>query len=86
MSNLKFGVPGLTKPTPPVLRNIFTGFLYLSGIWVFIAPLFHVPSPVLDQINKAIVEGLAVLKFTISFFHFDYQEPPIQNPTPTPQP
>ena len=73
MANVKFGVPGLTKPTPAALRNVFTAFLYLSGIWVFIAPLFNIPTPVLDHINKAIVEGLAVVKFTISFFHYDYQ-------------
>ena len=73
MATLKFGLVGLTKPTPTVLRNIFTAFLYLSGIWVFIAPVFNIPAPVLDHINKGIVEGLAILKFTISFFHFDYQ-------------
>lgn len=82
MANLKFGVAGLTKPTPPVFRNIFTAILYIAGIWVFIAPMFNVSGAILATINKDIVEVLAILKFTISFFHFDYQEPDI-NQAPT---
>lgn len=80
MADLKFGAAGFNKPTPKTLKIVFNTFLYLSGAWIFIAPAFNLAQPVLNLINKDLLTGLALMKFTISFFHYDYE---IQTDTPS---
>ncbi len=63
----------INKPTPSWMKKIFNGLLYLSGLWAILAPvLTNIPEAVLNSVNQYIVMILPILRFTISFFHYDY--------------
>lgn len=71
---LKFS---LTKPTPQIAKDVVNGLLYLSGIWAVIEPQFPgMPATTAADINKWLLLGLALTRFTITFFHWDDSSKP----------
>lgn len=75
MANLTMAVSNVGLPTPTWMKSIFKGLLYLSGLWAIIVPLAtNIPPSIQATIDHWIVIGLAVLRFTISFFHYDLDE------------
>lgn len=75
MADIKVGISGVTKPTPRWMKQTFNALLYVSGGWaLFSNMLSGIPQPILDSIDHYILEGLALLRFTISFFHYDCTE------------
>lgn len=77
MADVKFGVKQLNSPTPKYLKNFFKAFLFLSGAWAIIAPAAtQIPAGVQADINKWIIVGLALMRFAISFWGYDYKIEP----------
>ena len=73
MADIKFGIAGYPKPTPSWIKNIFNALLYVSGVWAIFGPILtDIPQVVLSSINHYLLGLLPVMKFTISFFHYDY--------------
>lgn len=75
MADLKFGVGQFGKETPHQLKLVFRIVLYLSGLWTLLAPvLTNIEEVMRGKIDHWIVIGLMVMRFTISFFHLDFDE------------
>ena len=74
--SIKPSLGGIAKPTPPILRGIFNALLYVVGAWGIISSLFNfLPPETINTINKDILIILPLLRFTITFFHYDYDIP-----------
>lgn len=72
MADLTVGVSNIGKPSPSWMKNIFKGLLYVSGLWAVLGPTCtNIDQHILDSINAWILRGLAIMRFTISFFHYD---------------
>lgn len=75
MADLKFGVGQFGKPTPVWMKTIFKTLLYVSGLWAIIIPLAtNLSHALITEVDHWCVIGLAVMRFTISFFHYDFSE------------
>lgn len=71
----------LRKPTPKLAKDIVNTLLYLSGVWALIQPSFpEIPEHTAANINKYLLLGLALTRFTITFFHWDDKKPDTDNP------
>lgn len=71
-TKLKFGRQHYTSPTPPVLRILFKSIVFAAGLWAVIQGMLDVPEHITNAINKWTLIGMAVVRFTIQFFGFDF--------------
>lgn len=71
---VKFGVNQLGNPTPKFIKYIFNGALFALGLWALLSgQITNVPSNVLAEINKWSVVALAVMKWMIGYFGWDFK-------------
>ena len=70
----------IRKPTPKLAKDIVNGLLYLSGLWALIQPNFNIPEHTAAEINKYLLLGLGVTRFTITFFHWEEKKADTDNP------
>ncbi len=61
----------LKKPTPEIAKQVLNTLLYLSGAFALLQNNFDIPEHVAAEVNKYLLSGLALVRFTINFFHWD---------------
>lgn len=77
MAKITFGRQHFKSPTPPVLRIVFKSIVFLAGLWALIGGMVGVSEVLQAAINKWALIGMAIVRFTIQFFGFDFD--PDQN-------
>lgn len=75
MADLKFGKNQFNMPTPQWMKNLFNFVLYVTGLWAILAPMLtNLAAELIHSIDHWALVTLAVMRFTIQFFHYDYTE------------
>lgn len=75
------GIPSLSKPTPPILRNVIRFVMFLSGLWALLQPQFaDLPEHAIAAINKWLLVGNTTVYFASKFFGWNVDKPDTDNP------
>ena len=72
-AKITFGRQNYKTKTPPILNIIFKAIVFAAGLWAVIQGMVDVSEHLTNAINKWTLVGMAVVRFTIQFFGFDFE-------------